>query len=1010
MKIKITFLLLSFFCFTKLIYAQEKAIIVNTEGRIIKSFGENNKTSFSIPDNYNSENILVIEHIEAADSEKYILIYQIRNNDYLYRSNIVAINDSIIWGNFYNNSLYFKLPEIESGKILSYQLLKTNDWGKTKKNFTEMMHSSNWKKHYLKAIDIDAEYTKFIKNKIQFISFSGSMNYIAAKNKYEELKEQSEKNEKNDSVKLLNKQQQLLSYELAHYDGKLSKLAGMPRTDGVIKSIDSASAITVRTKKYLLDNIEMIEQFKARDDEKLEQAKKTYEESKKKLNIPDMQKEFLKQNDKLSFIEDPVVTSLRQGIIIGTSDQVKEIEYDFYDITLDGTDQKSVVIQRQTPNLPQLTTDDQLFIRVMNVTKNNLEYPFFIQLATDVTKTVTATSLENGPIIKTMDDIGNFLPDLDFSFSDLLGTNTLSLSPSNSALEKAGSEDTIMLNGISYEESRVLALVQEINAKPNPDDNTLLDLYKRSKELRDATYIKKLFKSEPEKIKSVIASIIKLDSLIKAKVLHWANNPDNDPKKQTETGLYFVNFNLNELGFTKDETELIGIAFYRAGINYILLYKLNNWAIQMNQLNVSVNDTSTVRHYQNLVDSLTDYMDEENSLESWNAIKAGFATHTIIKDITTASAKQASDLKGIKAYINSWPERYKSITAGGAFKEYVLLLFYKNIGLDLTQTEEKSIAEVIEKLNKDCLISIVEEAEKIVTSSEITLADMNSTTDNYYMILSSINEDDVPKDQYKKIKKVLQKVEIQRNLTETIGKLVVKELTIPDPGDTQYFDYIVKYEKEFPYLSTPVIMIKADMPTFQSNTITMADGTVKRDYVISKGVDTFATDQLPAIRKRYLFSVNAGVIATQITSYNYSQELISGSQTAYYLNEKKSVDTKYLPTVFFSMYLGANDIYEKINSRNWYHKLHIDVGIDYGDTKFLDNVYAGIGFEPFRSFHIVGGCRFGQVPKVDMSQVNAVSLDISNAQSNVFIYAPYFGINLGFNLIPTAIKSLLNKL
>lgn len=743
-KIILLNLLLSF---SLIIIGQNKLVIFNKDGQIVKSFGESNGNSFQ--ENYHSGFKLVIEDVDLKDKDKYYLVYQARKSDYIYGSNLTSFERLIEKFEFDENQniLKLNLHRRLSREVISYQLVKTNDWGKDKEKFEAMVLSSNWFNYYSDTIHLKESLMTYLEKNFfvtakEVFAFNDSYEkYYTAKSSFDK-KKYSVNNLDNEKYT----QRELIKNKISILEKKLEKITGLARSESVISSFDELNESLIKLNAELILIDKDLINFRRDDSIKLNLLSETYKGNRKGINFDFHKENFIKTEN---YTAEAPFTILHQGSFINSTDKTKEVVYTAYQQDIFNSGQKNLSVKRLSPELPQLTTDDDLYIKLVNVDYRILkENPFLFQINIDNSKTATEAELVNGPMIKGMDEIAvnPFI-----NIVGMSGTKDI-FNKSNISIFKSNSENT-----------------------PNVDD---------------------VYKMWYTEINSILNPTLQ-------QVAKW-----NNLELKTDT-----------------------------------LYKLDKDEVTRKK-----------------------YMEAKIKL------------------------KQFSDM----------------------------FIYFAN--------------------------------------------------------------------------------------------LVYSEIIPSKIEEPKYLDFLLKNDKPFQYSTKPIIELKSLNFVMTDYALSVVDGVAKKpSYSVKSEISSLVKDELAPVRKRYLFNVNAGVVFTPILSYTYSQELIAGSQTSYYLKEKSSLENKFVPTLFFSTYIGANDIYEKISKTNWYHRIHLDVGIDYADTKLLDNFYFGAGFEPFRTLHIVGGVRVGNVTRISMNEVNPVTLDITNAQEKTLDYQPYFGVSFGFNLIPMAIKSLITK-
>ncbi|MEM9544496.1 MAG: hypothetical protein AAGA77_00915 [Bacteroidota bacterium] len=114
---------------------------------------------------------------------------------------------------------------------------------------------------------------------------------------------------------------------------------------------------------------------------------------------------------KFPFLENEAVDVLHIGYAIENTHETKEVIYEVDIRKVNNSDTVALTFARQTPRLPQLTTDDRLFAKVINLTPELLlSNPFFLGMKVDQNTTVKEWEIANGPKIKVVE--GNGLADL----------------------------------------------------------------------------------------------------------------------------------------------------------------------------------------------------------------------------------------------------------------------------------------------------------------------------------------------------------------------------------------------------------------------------------------------------------------------------------------------------------------------------------------------------------------------------------------------------------------------
>jgi hypothetical protein len=222
-------------------------------------------------------------------------------------------------------------------------------------------------------------------------------------------------------------------------------------------------------------------------------------------------------------------------------------------------------------------------------------------------------------------------------------------------------------------------------------------------------------------------------------------------------------------------------------------------------------------------------------------------------------------------------------------------------------------------------------------------------------------------------------------------------------------EYILKYPIPFEAKRKPTIKLLAKQFTVENYADKFVKGKSEGPtYDIKYEQVTLIEDELPPVHRLFRFSVNAGVLLTNSISYNYEQVPLANSNVID-LKEVKETSLDFRPSITFSTYLWKQDLAVNVPINRFYETTHIDVSIDYDDSKILDNIYLGVGIEPLRNIQLAVGARFGQVDRLKPENFDPL-MDLSGQKFSSEIDVGYYvSLSLGFDLIPKFYNLIVNK-
>ena len=223
--------------------------------------------------------------------------------------------------------------------------------------------------------------------------------------------------------------------------------------------------------------------------------------------------------------------------------------------------------------------------------------------------------------------------------------------------------------------------------------------------------------------------------------------------------------------------------------------------------------------------------------------------------------------------------------------------------------------------------------------------------------------------------------------------------------EANYLDYVLKYPTKFKANREVTLELKRKQYVSEDFAQPVEESQLKKEnYVIKYQEETLTTDVLPAVHRLFRFALNTGVALRVQQQYFYNTEPIGGTSQLR-LVEDVNVQQSLRPLLTFSTYLfGKQDI--AIDPQGFAgirNTLHFDVGIDYAQKDVFDDLYLGLGVEPWRAIHFSAGAVLSQVARVDANRLDPLTLNVQEALVDRTQVGFYIGVNLGVNFVPTII-------
>lgn len=381
------------FIFSITSYCQQRTLVFNNEGRIIKNYGYD--SNHEIKKNIN----FLIENPEKGYT--YYLLYEWRN-EYNHSANIIE-NIKLNVKKFEADGILKLIDprkvDIPNERYMNFILLRANTKGAEK--------LKDEKKITLKEILTAEKITLSSQNIITLFPLWENLkdNQDKKGNKFRTPKEIREQNKK---IQKLEKQIEVANLAL----DKLGMIDEAEETPNKI--------IELQVKLNDLELI-LIE----------EKSNKSIAEANQKAFDTRVDNEILKAERQITTILSKVQQDslayynlLHLGILIAKNNSVKEIVYDAHKTKLLDSNKELLRVARLTPNLPQLTTDSELYSHIINLNPDDLkENPFSIFMEAEFSEPVDAEESPNN--LRSLQPI-----DLGFS-EGIFQNNEASFSDSN---------------------------------------------------------------------------------------------------------------------------------------------------------------------------------------------------------------------------------------------------------------------------------------------------------------------------------------------------------------------------------------------------------------------------------------------------------------------------------------------------------------------------------------------------------------------------------------------------
>lgn len=384
-------------------YGQQRMLVFNKEGRIIKNYGYDSYPKGKLDITF------LIDDIDKENSdESYYLLWEWRNE--YNHSTVIIENKKFFVAKFTTDGRLelnqssenkiningnekdhtFKINE-KNQRLMNFILLKTNIEGDSilsaegKVNLKDLFEAKNISvnlNNYLSSKDVVQllEQNKIIKENSEHKDRTAAEIKVRAK-----------------KIDSLNKKIEVIRLALDKL-GMIDEASGTPK-----RIIDLQETLVVQE----LELIE-IQHSKSEDDKKVEKNEKKIEDSKKRIDNIYVNTHKAYINSQRS--EEAYYNILHEGVLLSKDKNVKEIVYDIHNGKLFDSEKEQLRVARLSPNLPQLTTDSELYCHIINLKPEDIQKnPFTISMEAQLSEPVDVESPSN---LRELQDLslGNNLP------------------------------------------------------------------------------------------------------------------------------------------------------------------------------------------------------------------------------------------------------------------------------------------------------------------------------------------------------------------------------------------------------------------------------------------------------------------------------------------------------------------------------------------------------------------------------------------------------------------------
>ncbi|MEP5341406.1 MAG: hypothetical protein ABJL44_04995 [Algibacter sp.] len=364
------------------LYAQQRTLVFNNEGKIIKNYGYDSHPKIE-------NNIKFLIENPKKDCT-YYLLYEWRN-EYRYSANIIE-NEKLYVKPFTYNSLSISEPSdigTPDERYMSFVLLMANSKG------SEALIKKTSIENGIQVITYKDDITlnKILKaENIDLSTHISNDNNKKLFSHWNDLKKsEKDKKAKDQEILKLNKETEKLEKKIELIKLALDKLVMIDEAEETPNKI-----IELHTKLETFE-LELI-------DKKSRKTKPEKEQKELESKIQTAKNQITKILNKVQQNSLSYYNLLHQGVLISKNKDVKEIVYDVNKGKLFDSEKELLQVARLTPNLPQLTTDSELYCHIINLKHDDLEKnPFIISMEAELSEPVEIESPSNIRALEPVD-------------------------------------------------------------------------------------------------------------------------------------------------------------------------------------------------------------------------------------------------------------------------------------------------------------------------------------------------------------------------------------------------------------------------------------------------------------------------------------------------------------------------------------------------------------------------------------------------------------------------------
>ena len=367
----------------------QQLIIFNATGKIIEQYDDlTGAAKYGVANNNGIT--LVVTGVDVADKDSYYLVYNFCQKHFASKG--IAVSDSVSKLEYKDGISHLSVPNPNDKdmKVFSYRLIKTNKKGEDQVLFKKIIQSPDIAKAYVKEIGfekIKSDYPSYLAEKISNKGDS-LMAYSTWLKKLEVVKSRLNDFDYTISQKSNIKLRAKNILVIESLTTRIDKLTndGPETTKEIVAASDKILALKA-------ENVELDEKIGQERKQDLENKifyEKRVNELRSFLSLEKIRDEYLTTNA----IKDPFVNILHDGLLIMTDDVTNELVYEYQSKLIKPTSDFSfITMSLLSEKVPQLTTRDYLFARIINIDEETYRKADF-KIALKINNDVKATDAE----------------------------------------------------------------------------------------------------------------------------------------------------------------------------------------------------------------------------------------------------------------------------------------------------------------------------------------------------------------------------------------------------------------------------------------------------------------------------------------------------------------------------------------------------------------------------------------------------------------------------------------